>query len=246
MVKLNQVIAVVPSKKSQAESVKTDIYHKAQKPELFSGLIKTYQSNEEKGEQQPSESKNIQCNMIEMIKEFANATTQVLDVVATQDTANCQAKSNIEVDGKVLLTELPVTYLLFLEKQLTDLTTFVDKLPILDPSETWTFDPNKNCYVSAPAATNRYKKVPFPFEKSPATDKHPAQVEVLTRDEFMGVWTCVKFSSAVPAKHKAVFADRVRKLKEAVVRAREEANCIQATNVSVGQKIFDYVFETVK
>ena len=41
--------------------------------------------------------------------------------------------------------DVPVTYLLFLEKQLVDLHTFVKKLPVLDASETWVFDASADC-----------------------------------------------------------------------------------------------------
>jgi len=40
---------------------------------------------------------------------------------------------------------VPATYLLFLEKQLTDLHTLVSKLPVLDASETWVFDQAADC-----------------------------------------------------------------------------------------------------
>ena len=50
-------------------------------------------------------------------------------VLATQDFANCQAKANVVVDGQTILKEVPVTHLLFLEKQLVDLRTFIDGLP---------------------------------------------------------------------------------------------------------------------
>lgn len=41
----------------------------------------------------------------------------MFDVVATQDFANCQAKADVMVEGRVLIKDAPVTHLLFLEKQ---------------------------------------------------------------------------------------------------------------------------------
>ena len=37
--------------------------------------------------------------------------------------------------------------------------------------------------------------------------------------------------------------ERVRKLKEAVVLAREQANGVEVSNDKVGETIFSYVFE---
>ena len=62
------------------------------------------------------------------------------------------------VDGKVLLSQVPATYLLFIEKQLVDLHTFIKKLPVLDPSETWAFDPSADCWATEPVQTVKTKK----------------------------------------------------------------------------------------
>ena len=64
----------------------------------------------------------------------------MFDVVLTQDMGNTHAKADIKVNGQTILPNVPVTYLLFLEKQVVDLETFVTKLPSLDPSEVWEAD----------------------------------------------------------------------------------------------------------
>ena len=44
MPKLNQIVAVVAGKKSDAEKAITEIYHRVKKPQLFEGITKTYES----------------------------------------------------------------------------------------------------------------------------------------------------------------------------------------------------------
>jgi hypothetical protein len=46
-------------------------------------------------------------------------------------------------------------YLLFLEKQLVDLHTFVKKLPVLDASDSWSYDASADCYATDPVQTVR-------------------------------------------------------------------------------------------
>jgi hypothetical protein len=82
-----------------------------------------------------------------------------------------------------------VTTLLFLEKQLNDLASLIGKMPTLDPAETWHFDEGQDAWASAVLETHRTKKVPQAFIKAPATDKHPAQVEVILTDEVVGYWS---------------------------------------------------------
>lgn len=242
MSKLNQVIAVVAGKKANAAKAITDAYHLVQKPSLFDGISRTYQPKNEDGDKLPPESKSIQVKAGDLIKTVKVALTEMYDVVATQDTANTAAKANVVVDGKAILSNVPVTHLLFLEKQTNDLATFIGKLPILDPTENWVYNEASDQWVTEPSETTRTKKTPKAFVKAAATKEHPAQVDVFMDDELAGYWKTIKSSGAIPAKTRNDMLDRVRKLHEAVVKAREEANSIEAPNVSVGKEVLDYVF----
>lgn len=242
MGKLNQVIAVVAPKKKQAVDALTEVYHKIQKPELFGGITKTYTPKDEEGDRLPSESKNVQAKVRQLLEDVRGPLTSMLDITATQDWSNCEAKADVKVNGTVLLQQVPVTYLLFLEKQLNDLKTFVGKLPVLDPAENWQFDSNANCYATLPSETTRTKKVPRPFIKYEATKEHPAQVEVVHDDILVGYWKTTKFSGAIPAKDRDEMLERVRGLQEAVVTAREEANSREVEPTKVGSALLDYVF----
>ncbi|MEV0352079.1 hypothetical protein AB0H88_40475 [Nonomuraea sp. NPDC050680] len=111
-----------------------------------------------------------------IIADVAKALTRLFDVTATKDWTNATAKADVVVDGETLISGAPVTYLLFLEKQLVDLHTFVSKLPTLDPAETWSFDDNAETWRTEPVKTTRTKKVPRNHVLAEATDKHPAQV----------------------------------------------------------------------
>lgn len=242
MAKLNQIIAVVSGKKTQAERALTEIYHKLQKPTLFEGIARTYQPLDEEGETFPPENKRLQYRTTDACREASDVLTALLDAVATQDYANTEAKASVVVDGEALLEDVPVTYLLILEKQLVDLRTFVSKLPVLDPAEKWTWDPAVDCYSSNETRSNKTKKVMRNHVKAEATDKHPAQVETYTEDVKVGEWHTVKFSGAVAAGRKNLLLERVEKVVEAVKFAREEANNREVNNISVGRKLFGYVF----
>ncbi len=147
------------------------------------------------------------------------------------------------VGERVLLKQVPVSYLLFLEKQLTDLNTFIRKLPMLDTSESWTFDPSSNAYATEPVQTLRTKKIPRNHVKAEATDKHPAQVEVYYEDVTVGYWRTIKFSGALPAQRITEMTNRVQKLQQAVKFAREEANEYEVSDQKVGERIFAYLLE---
>ena len=116
-----------------------------------------------------------------------------------------------------------------------DIHTFVDKLPALDPGETWTYNPDVDHYASEPYQTTKTRKVMKNHVKAEATKEHPAQVDTYTEDVIVGNWTTVKFSGALPAKEKNEILDRVRKLQEAVKIAREDANALAVEMQKIGR-----------
>lgn len=241
MPKLNQIVAVVSGKKSDAEKAITAIYQAVQKDTLFNGLTKTYVPLV--GEEElPSEKKQLQMKVADAISIFREAMTPLFDVVATQDVANTLAKADVVVDGVKVLEGIPVTYLLFLEKKLVDLQTFVLKLPVLDPAVTWVYDSNADCYASEKSWRYHTKKLVKTIVRAPATDKHPAQVDLVHEDVNVGKWETIAFSGAIPAKQQHEYVVRIKKLIEAVKTAREQANLMDASSVKTGNSVFSFVF----
>lgn len=242
MTKLNQIIALEKGVKSRAFQELTESHHAVQKAPLLAGLSRTYQPKDEEGEQLPPESTRVQVKTEEVLRKTAASLTRLFDVTATKDWANCTASADVVVQGRVLLPAVPVTYLLFLEKQLTDLHTFVKKLPVLDAAESWVHDPSSDSWKTEPVRTIKTKKVPRNHVKAEATDKHPAQVEVYYEDIPVGYWTTVKFSGALPASRINELLTRVESLQAAVSFAREEANNAEITDRHVGETVFDFLF----
>lgn len=242
MARLNQIIAVEKGVKSRSFQELTEAHHALQKTSLLSGISRTYRPKDEEGEQLPPESTKVQVKAEEVIRQTVSILTRLFDVTATKDWANCQAKADVVVDGQALLKDVPIAYLLFLEKQLVDLHTFVRKLPVLDAAESWSYDESADCYATDSIQTVRTKKVPRNHVKAEATEKHPAQVEVYYEDVIIGHWKTVKFSGALPAKRVNELRERVEKLQEAVKFAREEANGLEVTDRQTGEKVFRYLF----
>lgn len=242
MAKLNQIIAVEKSVKSQSFQELTEAHQSLQKPALLAGISRSYRPKDEEGEQLPPESTRVQLKAQEVIRDTVTSLTRLFDVTATKDWANCLAKADVVVDGRALLRQVPATYLLFLEKQLVDLHTFVKKLPVLDAAEAWSYDASTDAYATEPTQTLRTKKMPRNHVKAEATEKHPAQVEVYYEDITVGYWRTVKFSGALPAQRVNELLARVEKLQEAVKFAREEANSIEVEDQKVGATFFDYLF----
>jgi hypothetical protein len=241
MARLNQIIAIEKGIKSRSVQELSAAQQALQKPALLSGIARTYRPKDEDGEPLPPESNKVQVKAEEIIRQTVEILTKLFDVSATKDWTNCRSRADVIVDGQTLLNQVPVSYLLFLEKQLVDLHAFIKKLPVLDTSETWTFDPSTDCWATEPVQTIKTKKVPRNHVKAEATEHHPAQVEVYYEDITMGYWRTVKFSGSLPASRVNQLLERVEKLQHAVKFAREEANNIEVEEQQIGQRVFQYL-----
>lgn len=240
--RLSHVVAVSKSVKSQALTTLTNAHHKLQRVDGLKGLSRKYQPLSDDEHQKPAESTRVQVTATEVIAEIQKDLVRLFDVTATQDYGNTEAHANVAVDGLILVYDAPVSYLLFLEKQLVDLATFIKKLPTLDPSESWSLDAASGHYRAEPVKTVSTKKIMRNHVKAEATDKHPAQVEVYYEDAPVGHWETVKFSGALPATRVKELSDRVAKLQEAVKVAREEANAAEVTNHQIGEVVLSWLF----
>lgn len=247
MPKQNQILAIEKSVKQHAEKDLTKYHHGLQKGELLSGISRVYKPLDDDGERFPAETQKVQIRVPEVIKHTEEILSEMFDVVATKDWTNCKATSDVVVDRGtehevVLVKNAPATYLLWLEKQLNDLYTFVSKLPTLPASEKWEWDEQQNCYRSESFETAKKKKIPRAFVKYEATKEHPAQVETVMEDVLQGYWKITNYSGALPAQKVQEMKSRVEKLQKAVKFAREQANSVDAEQVKVAEKVLGYLF----
>lgn len=240
---LHQIIALANGQRTRTLEAVTAIYKKVQKPALFDGLVRSYRPILEDEHELPPEQKNIQAQWRDCMSAAVKHWSQLLDITLTQDSANCNAKSSIKVDGQIIAADVPVTYLLFLEKHLVDCRTFIQHIPVLDTAEEWTWDGNKNCYVTKPQRKIRTRKVPKTLVKYEATEHHPAQTERYDEDVVAGEWHSVLLSGRIRAQDKEQLLARVEQLIEAVKLAREEANRAPAPSAKIANKLFDFIVD---
>lgn len=242
MGKLNQVIAIEKGVKSRVQSEVTELYKVAQKPELFSGFVKSYTKKDDEGEDFPPEKKKVQFRVDDLLRKAQRSMTELMEVTARKDWTNCVARADVLVDQEVVIPGAPITYLLFLEKQLTDLRTMIGALPLLDEADTWTKDDNAALMRTDAIQTHRTKKVQKPIVLYNATPEHPAQTQLITEDNVVGYWSAIKHSGAMSKPDKEALLTRVETLLKGVKVAREKAN-MQEEEIapSVGDAIFGYL-----
>jgi hypothetical protein len=238
-----QVLATASNIINAAQRVFTETDRVLQKQQLVTGLIRTYRPTDlENGVPLPDERALVQVNVEDSLQEVRKALTVMFDAAATREWGNLKAKADIVVGELVLLRDVPAMYLVFLDKKLQDLHTFLARLPVLDPAEEWHLSDNTGIYQTEPYQNPRMAKVPTPIVKYHATKEHPAQVELGFDDKVVGTFTSIKSSGAIQAQRRAQLVERVRELMVAVKYARERANFTDVDEKSDADVVLEYVF----
>lgn len=241
MTQLHQILAVVQGQKQRAQTALTKFYQTCQKPEPFSGFTKHYEPKDEEGEQLPSEGTRVQLQVNKLLADLHEQLKPMYKIVGEVDRTNLDATADIVIDGRTILFEVPVSTLLWLEKQLADMRTVVQSIPQLSPEFVWAFDDATGNWTTPERRTVRTKKVPRNHVKARATDKHPEQVEVYFEDVTQGTWVTRGLSGGMRASDVRTFAERLETLRDAVKDARERANSVEVQQFSAAP-VLDYLF----
>lgn len=247
MALLSQILGVRKGVNTSAGKRFVEIHSAASKNQLINGHSRTYAAKDDDGEKLPSEFQRVQISVSDLIDELIKTVGRQWDVNATVDEANTLARGDIIVAGNDLaltITNIPVTTLMYLDKQLSEIASFIAKLPVLDPAFIWEYDVQAGIWKTDAIQTHRTSKVAKPIVLFPATDKHPAQTQLITEDVITGYWSATRLSGALPAPVIMVYKERVQTLREAVVKAREQANQQVVSDVTIGNTLLNFVFDS--
>jgi hypothetical protein len=242
--KLSAVLAVRKGIKSRSLSVVTALSKIVQKPELFEGFARVYRKRDDADMDLPSERKVVQYRVKDALSALRMSKIELIDTSAQVDEGNTRAKASVWVDGKEVLPEIPVETLLSLEKELVDIRTFVEAIPVLDHAEAWKpeADGNSGLWVTEVTSTLKTKKVQKSLVLLEPTKEHPGQAQLITEDQIVGFWETQKQSGALRRSDKESILARTDKLLNAVKQAREQANdTVVSPNFGIGAKLFDFL-----
>jgi hypothetical protein len=239
--KLCEIIAVSKGTAAETESTITKLHHTNKKPALFEGQERTFEPLDDE-HSLPKESTRVQQRADDQVAAFVEAFSELLDVQRTKDDGNTVAKADVVVDGETILSDVPATFLLALEKELNKVNTFFAELPELDPAEDWEYDSNSALHRSEVRKTQKTKKIQKPVTLAEATKEHPAQAELVSEDVLVGFWNTTKLSGAFSSEKKREIIRRVSALRKSVKSARERANSTHiARNSDTGKAIFGFL-----
>ena len=208
------------------------------------GLSRVYQAKEEGGDELPAQSRRVQITAAELTGRAVTALDRLFNLKFTREEGNCNARADVIVDGVTLLTGVPVGYLMFLEAQVDQIVGMIDQIPTLNPADEWTDTApglREGVWASAPRKTAVTKRMPQVQVMYDATKEHPAQVRPYETEVTVGWWTTVKYSGQMDPKVQQDMRARAIKVKDAVRKAREQANRLEVTDRQA-TPLLNYIF----
>lgn len=249
---LHELLATEKNFTSQVNKLQLETLQKFDKEHLFKGYIKTLKMlkdapNNEQLELAGSEQKELVTTVKQTLDYLLGFWVKAEDLQATKNVTNQSAIANVEINGEILLSNLPVDELMGLEARLLDLRKVFEKMPTLDASKTWTRSLiSESAWEAAIAdVTVKTEKVVTPVVLYEATKEHPAQVKEVSKDDVVGTFTTKHFSGAATSLQKAQCLERLDILLVEIKRARMRANTVLLQPVFVGKSIIEFIMSGV-
>lgn len=253
MPKMHELLATFEDQKGQATKTRTDLIGTFNnKPVLFRRKVVTFRSNHEGIQPVTEAQSDIQTTLQKEISWVSTFLAKSMDVGYQIDLGNTLAKADLVVEdeaGKNLLTvkDVPATSLLQLEKHLIQVRDLALAIPTLDPAQGFVKDDatGKGVWKAREVVKDRTKKDKKVLVCAPATDKHPAQVQVYDVDVVIGTTLEQEWSSLTTPALKSEILSRCDTLIQAVKKARSRANSIEldVTANKIGKSLLDFIFQ---
>ena len=245
--KLHEILAIEQDRKNKAnlsigESKKLFTKNIA----TFDGMVKKYVPTEEDAEQIPDESKELVATVKQTLEKASTSIITAINATLSKEETNASgvAQAELVLDGKSF-GSFAATTLLSLESHLVKVLDMYKAIPTLDASKKWEFDEQNDCYRTAEEVKFRTIKRPKVIVKYEATEKHPAQTELINIDFQVGRYETTYFSGRITPLQKSKLVDKIEKLIEAVKVARSKANNVEVKNIKLGENIFEFLHEGI-
>jgi hypothetical protein len=245
---LHQLLAVEGDKKKLLRNILDETVDTFKnKQGHFDGETRKYTKLDEDSDDLPSETKEVVTTVADKLDYNNDVFVDVLNTLLMKEETNAggTAVAELKVDDVVFGT-FSATALLQMESQLKSLRDVYHRIPTLDPLKKWKVNNSSGLWEAGPETTFRSIQVPTVLVKYEATDKHPAQTEIVPINKQVGKWEKEYQSGRITPKQKSELLGRIDKLLNAVKKARSIANNAEVVKINAAKKFVDFINEPLK
>lgn len=243
---LHELLAVEGDLKGEKVKVMEEaIVTFSKKAGLFIGFVKKLSMfSDDRSNEEGEDRQDLTETVPKKLDYLSGAFSRYWDVRLQKESANQEAKADVEVDGKVLFTDMPVSFLLGMEEELRQLRKVYDAIPTLAPGVEWEKDATQGDDVYKTkhnVEKNKTEKTVQHKVLVPPTKEHPAQVTEWTEDKPIGKYISTSWSGMVTPFEKSTMLSKLDKMLRAFKKARQRANTQETKSIHVGKEIFAFI-----
>jgi len=250
--KLHELLAAEKTPTAAWNTLQEDTLKKFKNPDHFyhghsKSLTMIEDTPANKAEEDKSrEDKPVPTTVYDTLEYALGIFARAEDLQYQKNATNRVATGTVNWKGQPLLVDLPVDELLGLEARVQKIRALVEAAPTLDATKNWVPAVQLGRHVwelSAPEKTTKTEKIMTPVIMAPATDKHPAQVQAVTKDYVVGTYITTRRSGACTAVQKSDALVQMDDLLIEIKQARMRANETEATTDRIAAKLVAVILE---
>ena len=255
MAKLHELLAIAGDIEGAYKKILEETHNTfTKKPAYFMGQERRLENFDENEPDAPVERLELTTTVSDKLKYQAGHIIRHLDAELQREKTNQVAKADLEVDGKTIASDVPVTYLLGMESRLKQIRSVYEAIPTLPPGVKWELDVNigENVFRRTKpeekfktAKTFKHKVLvdaQFPKEGEGGTSL-PAQIEKWEENVNVGKYVTEQWSGMLSPAEKTAILGRIDNLMRAVKKARQRGNSTEVVKSKIGRSLMDYIHE---
>ena len=246
MGKLHELLAVEGDLKGTVQKLSAETQKTFGKSDMFRGAHRKLQMFDasQQGNVVADEYHEMVTTVPAKLDYLSDAMVKYFDALLQKEKTNQQATAVLQVEGTVIGTGLPATFLLGMESRLKEFRQVVEVAPTLAPGVAWEKDETIGKGVYRVKTPDEKLKTANTFMHKvlyDATDRHPAQIEKWEEQVAVGKYITNVSSGMLSPADKSAVLGRLDAMIQGVKKARMQANMTEASEDQVGQAMMNYI-----
>lgn len=243
---LHEVLAVVGSLEGAKDKILGEASNTFTKkaPHFLGWNRKLDMHDDARSKEETEENQALVTTVMAKLNYMKKACVRFYDAKFQKESGGQLAKADIIIDGNIIASDVPVYFLLDLEKEIKQLRAIYETIPTLAPGIEWKRAEDLGDGVWRAAHKVSKTKTEKTYQHKvlvPATKEHPAQIREWNEDRVIGMYVTDSWCGMLSPAEKSVILDRIDKLMRAIKKARQRANSQEVPKVSIGSALFSYI-----
>jgi len=250
---LHELLAKIPELEAVQAKMLDETSRLLDKKELLNGhvkILKMHDDDRVAEEAGAGERVSLTTTVPERFKYIGKAIVDRMDAEYQRELANMQAVADLTLPNGKVITAVPVTMLMWLEKELIRIRNLADRIPTLDTTVHWENDTSAELEgvrrTVEPVKANKTEMTKVPVSIAPATKEHKEQVIVVDEQKVVGHYENTRYTGCPTPRQKMVGLSVLDQMIREVKQARARANQVAVPVAAIGEEVYSCFLDAIR